>query len=214
MDFTLRVRSAQSLPSPVTWALWKRIVLSLCCSGRWLTYALRSYTRQDACQWWFELGSQRVYGREGNQWRVFRKSCGNKTRSSASKFEFTGITDEMPKGCVPVTVQYLHPSVILTGMGELHLEKIISTTPAWIMDHISMPPNFHDKWLESNHCLSAVSDGSFKEKHGTAAWMICVSETCVIRGRTITPGLPSDQSAYRSELIGLYGIVYTIRYLC
>jgi hypothetical protein len=98
-------------------------------------------------------------------------------------------------------------------MGELHWEKMTSTKPDWIMDHVSFPSTLHDQWLESNHRLSAVSDGSFKEMHGTAAWMICVSDTCVIRGKTITPGLPSGQSAYRSELIGLYGIAYTIRFL-
>jgi predicted RNA-binding Zn-ribbon protein involved in translation (DUF1610 family) len=61
--------------------------------------------------------------------------------------------------------------------------------------------------------IQAVSDGSFKEQHGTAAWMIIVSPSCVIQGRCITPGTPEIQSAYRSELAGLYGIAYYVYYL-
>jgi hypothetical protein len=81
------------------------------------------------------------------------------------------------------------------------------------MEHVTLPANLEEAWSASKGSLSAVSDGSFKEQHGTAAWMIYVSESCIIRGTTITPGSPEVQSAYRSELIGLYGIAYTIRYL-
>jgi hypothetical protein len=61
--------------------------------------------------------------------------------------------------------------------------------------------------------LRAVSDGSFKEGHGTAAWMIVISPTCTIYGVTVAPGSVDDQSAYRSELTGIYGIAMTIRHL-
>jgi hypothetical protein len=58
-----------------------------------------------------------------------------------------------------------------------------------------------------------VSDGSFKESFGTAAWTINISDQCVLNGHCITPGNPSDQSAFRSELTGIYGIACTIWYL-
>jgi hypothetical protein len=47
-------------------------------------------------------------------------------------------------------------------------------------------------------CIS-VSDGSFKSKHGTASWVIeAESSDNRYTGDIITPGAPSDQSAYRS----------------
>jgi len=54
----------------------------------------------------------------------------------------------------------------------------------------------------------AVSDGSFRDQHGAAAWTIKGEDTSShLRRAGITPGLPEDQSAYRSKLFGLWGIL-------
>jgi hypothetical protein len=37
--------------------------------------------------------------------------------------------------------------------------------------------------------------------------MVVVTDNCTIMGQCISPGNPDDQSAYRSELTGLYGIL-------
>jgi len=60
----------------------------------------------------------------------------------------------------------------------------------------------------------AVSDGSFQNQAGVAAWMI-ESETKANRivGRGRTPGSAEDQSAYHSELFGLWGILHTLTLL-
>jgi len=61
----------------------------------------------------------------------------------------------------------------------------------------------------------AVSDGSYKDSLGTAAWMIqdMVSKQ-VLSGTSIIPGHTSDQSAYQSELGGIFSIVATIHNIC
>jgi hypothetical protein len=68
-----------------------------------------------------------------------------------------------------------------------------------------------------------VSDGSFKSQYGTSAWAIkaessvdkctgadippeAASKNSRRKGVNIVPGAPSDQSAYRSEVAGLFGI--------
>jgi hypothetical protein len=61
--------------------------------------------------------------------------------------------------------------------------------------------------------IKAVSDGSFKDRHGTAAWLLEIASDCIIHGLAVIPGHGSDQSAYRSELTGLYGIAMTVRLL-
>jgi hypothetical protein len=68
--------------------------------------------------------------------------------------------------------------------------------------------------IRAGTCIS-LSDGSFKDQHGTAAWVI-EAESSVNRctGVNITQAEPSDQSAYRSEVSGLFGIVTMIREIC
>jgi len=66
-----------------------------------------------------------------------------------------------------------------------------------------------------NGTCKAVSDGSFKDAHGTACWVLeGTSADNRIYAPSVVPGHPSDQSAYRSELAGLYGIGTIIGVIC
>jgi hypothetical protein len=59
--------------------------------------------------------------------------------------------------------------------------------------------------------MIAVSDGSYKENHGTASWRISISGSDdYLLCSAVSPGPPECQSAYRSELTGIYGILLTI----
>jgi len=60
----------------------------------------------------------------------------------------------------------------------------------------------------------AVNDGSFMKGTGTAAWTIegINKEGCCI-GTSMMPGNPMDQSTFRSELTGLYGIFLMLKYI-
>jgi hypothetical protein len=51
----------------------------------------------------------------------------------------------------------------------------------------------------------AVSDDSFKDQYGTAAWVIEGSSDRQgrISGAVIVPGHAEDQSTYHSELVGI-----------
>jgi hypothetical protein len=51
------------------------------------------------------------------------------------------------------------------------------------------------------------TDGSYKDGHGTAAFRIQNDQGDKITGCNITPGLQEHQSAYRSELGGILGIL-------
>jgi hypothetical protein len=63
--------------------------------------------------------------------------------------------------------------------------------------------------------IMAVSDGSYKDLFGTAAWTIGTDDTeHIISGHTICPGGPEAQSAYRSELTGLYSILAILHQVC
>ena len=62
---------------------------------------------------------------------------------------------------------------------------------------------------------SAVSDGSFKNSNRTSALMLCSNriENRII-GVNAVPGAADEQSAYRSELAGVSGIIHTLKLLC
>ena len=61
----------------------------------------------------------------------------------------------------------------------------------------------------------AVSDGSYKETFGTAAWVIEGSDDQGrISGRVITPGGSESQSPYRSELKGIYATMIVVHNIC
>jgi len=61
----------------------------------------------------------------------------------------------------------------------------------------------------------AVSDGSYKDGSGTAAWMIQdMTSKNILSGTAIIPGHSSDQSTYRSELGGIFSIVAMIHNIC
>jgi hypothetical protein len=60
-----------------------------------------------------------------------------------------------------------------------------------------------------------VADGSLKNQLGTSAFTLIDENTghC-LEGANLVPGQPSDQSAYRSELAGLFGIMTVCKIIC
>ena len=63
----------------------------------------------------------------------------------------------------------------------------------------------------ANEMAVGVSDGSFKDEGGTAAWIIeNEAATQWIMGTVEVSGYGSDQSAYRSKLAGIYAMVVII----
>jgi hypothetical protein len=101
--------------------------------------------------------------------------------------------------------------------------RLQSTTPncQWALERLMM----RDNGLAVTSAIRdrtavAVSDGSFKDQHGTAALVLCdptkalPSSTSRIIGCHVTPGNLSDQSPYRSELSGIYGILCVMEEIC
>jgi hypothetical protein len=66
-----------------------------------------------------------------------------------------------------------------------------------------------------NRTAIAVSDGSFKDTYGTAAWVLeGDSSDGRIVGRVIAPGNDVDHSAYRSELSGILAVMIMVKHIC
>jgi hypothetical protein len=86
----------------------------------------------------------------------------------------------------------------------------------WAVENVEVIGDWSAWALSRQHVLYAVSDGSFKDQFGTAAFVIgAVDQPRVcVRGRVVTPGSPDVQNAYRSELAGIYAITVTHWAVC
>jgi len=59
----------------------------------------------------------------------------------------------------------------------------------------------------------AVSDGSFKDNNGSAAWIIeGHNSTQRLVGQVRTLGHPGDHSSFRSKVAGIIGVLYTLTF--
>ena len=117
------------------------------------------------------------------------------------------------------------------------LEDPVTTVPRSLTEFIATSIHSDARWaiadfttmddstaiaaaLTLGSCLVAVSDGSFKNEFGTASWIIQVGgatgggDIGEFLGSCITPGLPSDQSTYCSELTRIFGIITIIDVVC
>jgi hypothetical protein len=78
----------------------------------------------------------------------------------------------------------------------------------WSFQSLQIQGNF-DRLLQSieNGKENSGTDGSYKDGHRTAAFRIQNDQGDKITACSITPGLQEHQSAYRSELGGILGIL-------
>jgi hypothetical protein len=86
----------------------------------------------------------------------------------------------------------------------------------WVIDHVEVMGDCSAWAFSRQHALYGVSDGSYKDNFGTAAFVVGVVDhlqVCV-RGRVVTPGSRDEQNAYRSELAGIYAITVIHWALC
>jgi hypothetical protein len=61
----------------------------------------------------------------------------------------------------------------------------------------------------------AVSDGSYRDMHGTAAWVIeGIDHQGQITGKAIAPGGSETQSLYCSKLTGIYANMVVVHNIC
>jgi hypothetical protein len=205
---------AQVLPPDSSWKLWREGLSRICSDRLTLLQPLGPFIRADTIQWWFDGSSNRLYRlNDDKSFDVFRKTIGKQTRAEHAKYTYSHAEDSRPASSIPATARQTANTVFLTGTGQLRAlnDSRIDTRP-WILDDVTFPKYLGTKLVPAG-IIRAVSDGSFKDKHGTAAWLLEITPDCIIYGLAVVPGDEGDQSAYRSQLTGLYGIAMTVRFL-
>jgi hypothetical protein len=205
----------QARPAESSWKIWRKALSQLCIDQFTLKHALGPFLRPEATSWWFDHISNRLYqAAESGTYNVFRKSTGKSTRAGSAKYTFCHTTTIRPSTANPATARRMHDTAYLAGIGMLQVNDLANYDPfRWILESVQWPRHLSNALHHSSGFLQALSDGSFKAGHGTAAWMVAINPECIIRGTAVVPGVSSDQSAYRSELLGIYGLAMTVRYL-
>jgi hypothetical protein len=186
------------------------------------TTALRTW------QWSYSPAEQRLFSPNGSQWDYFHVTAGRR-QSVNRHYRQGGSTDTLPIDvrAASVVKQRTHVQLISFGLPAAsaptptHIQPfstmLESLPPAskWVIQEYALPTNLAP-FIASikDGSARAVSDGSFKDRFGTAAFTIIAERDTSIIGLNIVPGHPSDQGAYRSELAGLFGNILVVNALC
>ena len=220
----------QGNPTISDWKLWQEAVTKAFCDrqqvlrkrlGRWL--------HEGSTHWYYSLTEERIYYKEGATVTFYPRATGSASRAAKRKFHNPQPAETIPKDAYQATVEVGRSFVFLTGWAlfrdvarsehdGLHefIQESVHQDAKWAVERFQ---NSDDGATIADAIRKGtaigVSDGSFKDKHGTACWIL-QGETATgkIKCSCVVPGIGAVQSAYRSELAGLYGMITMINAIC
>ena len=228
--------AVQGRPKSTDWGVWKKVLkLSLLnyqgflveSVGKWVDDIKEIYST--SWKWWWEEDTKILYRFMDNQWQQFHPvMIRRNTRSTVERFKHytpipiplnvqqlkrTSVTLE--KGCyVTHGFKPLQCNIISNHNEETTIRGLMQSLQqrkgeTWAVQEVKTSREINEIVDDiANGTAVGVSDGSFKDEFGTASWVIeNASGSQRIMGNVIVPGFHSDQSAYRSEIAGIYGLV-------
>ena len=225
----------QPRPPSKDWRIWQTaITVCYLGSGRRLRGPLGNWRGTDnSWEWFFAPDERRLYQRIDGGW-VFWIQKITVRRSPQPLFLRQQVVTERPAICYRARVDIASPYMRLLSVSFAQpCRPPVPTVPraCTLAQTIRELPTSQN-WSVQRCCYSqqqgedilaaivegtamAVSDGSFKDSFGTSAWTLRgASNEEFITGVNVVPGSDDDQSAFRSELAGLYGIIIATTTLC
>jgi hypothetical protein len=214
----------QGRPSSDHWNLW-RSALTICfVDPRRITHRT---LQQPLGEWYDNLPesafhlyispAQDLFFRKGNRTTLFRPTPQRRiTRNVLLQPVAAPVT--LPPHCSPTTVfQRRNGMVTHSGYAPLCAAAPITDRWAWVFQRVSWPD--HGARLAEairKGTAIAVCDGSYKNNFGTAAIILQDSDDDDNRVTVAhcTPGHPSEQNPYRSELGGILAIYVIVERIC
>ena len=215
-------------PSKTDWAAWRKALRLTFCTSRatHLDRTLQNWivALPSTWQWFVNCFSEDLFEKEADgTWKTY-KLLGRRTRVNRFR-KIPSLTTQLPplEMMMPTTVQQYANHLQAQGT------RPVSIRP----DPSILQSDLYKEWLEfsleSTTSISkiidnittgtaiAVSDGSYQSSSsvGASAWTIeSADATQWIKGTSISPGPPSIQNAYRSEILGILGILHHLQQLC
>ena len=229
-------------PSSNDWGIWRLALRKLFYDdapsvlARRLRNPLGKWTDSSSSwSWWFSALENRLYQRTADRWRVYLPPSGSTRTRRFPRFLYNHSATYGPSDGLRTKVIQVPGDMAMRITGcaldlSPHLPAQSSNlavrlqlqipTRQWAMERLQVADNGHAvAQAIINHTAIAVSDGSFKNHHGTAAMVLvdpalADQDTSRIVACHVSPGDPTDQSPYRSELSGIYGALCVAEELC
>jgi hypothetical protein len=184
------------------------------------------------CNWAFNPTTTKAYKRTTAGWVVYNPRGRSRARTGGT-FQATNICIPTLPHNTRVATLYTHqkqPSLatlqsfsqhpvqrLPTTSSPTNLEEAIKGLPPdtkWAVETLALGPTTTNQQganvaaaILQGTC-KAVTDGSYKDSHGTASFIIQGNNRQhSIKGSNVTHGSPAEQCAYGSELGGILGIL-------
>jgi hypothetical protein len=218
----------QGVPSSDHWTTWDKALKALCSRTGELLQPLGAWLPTHGRSYFFDASSDRVYHVQGSHvWYLRAMNFGRASRRGISRYGDPIACDTLPPSCLPATIDRHGSYTHLTGTSHIshnitehssgffeYITDQLPVSASWVFRNIRFIGNFSrfsQQIRDSAVTFWAVSDGSFKNTHGTASWRLSLKDSeDYLMGSIITPGPAFSQSAYRSELSGIYGIAISL----
>ena len=229
----------QGRPGSSDWQRWQSALVNTfgLSRNRSLEVPIGNWKDKDSdWHWFYDPLSERLYHRkEDASLEYFPRAALRASRNALMKFIHSYPTDELPPSAIRASVEQQRSYWCLKAID--HRTRVQPETPNAPDDSTNLLQQTIDslpdeaKWAVQEWSGSddgailaeairsgtaiGVSDGSFKDAYGTACLVLEGKDST---GRivipSIIPGQSSDQSAYRSELGGLFGLTVLVDVIC
>jgi len=224
----------QGMPPRSDWELWRKYLkLAVLSHDMHLKHPLGEWITDAASDtWYIDPRSDQLHRKLGSVWYFHSRIP---RRSGRPMYSSMGTICDLPPVVHKAQVLYQNQYLICNGHCSIQapvlpnrnsfMEFLFSSTEPsahWCFESICLP--LDDGYqlaqsirnnLASINALKAVTDGSFKDTFGTAAWILECSETSQrMTGQVVAPGSDQDHSSYRSELSGVYAVLLVVSKLC
>ena len=204
----------QGIPNSKGWTLWRSFLrksLKLINKRLHSTFYLgqwKEHPTEQSWKWFADLETRTVYQKYGPIVTLFK---GRSIIYHNKQYIRHSMRRILPQTAIRCTVKMLSRNKIkLLSVGSSRIETQSLQKKTYLPIEMEINQDAQDdiiRGLQTGSVI-AVSDGSFKSEFGTGAFIVynCDSGK-YIRGCAVSYGGQMDQSAYRSELIGLSAII-------
>jgi hypothetical protein len=220
----------QGKPTSSDWTIWQEAVTkALCTRPKILRTQLGRWLKEGSTTWLYSELEERLYHKDRGTITYYSRAPGNASRAAKRKFRNPLEAEQVPQQVYQATVEIVRTTVYLTGwavstwqskmvptqLSEM-IHQLLHKDARWAVESCEIIDNGHTiAEAIRNGTAVGVSDGSFKDQFGTAYWIL-QGETAdgEMNGPCTVPGSSEVQSAYCSELAGLYGMITMVYAIC
>lgn len=205
----------QAKPPAAAWSTWRRAIHQACSdTNGTLQFPLGGWFNDTEHEFYFDSYNNHIYQRQD---RVFKRYVKiGRSRSSAFIPEDATLNILVnTRSLVPAQCTVYANHIRLQGFRGWARQRHTQTSHDVQWSHFDKDSERCVASAIASNTAIAVTDGSFKNGWGTAAWILHDTSTGEeLIGHGVTPGPVNCQSAYRAEVYGILQTLRSIDHIC